>query len=208
MGSSDTAAAELEAVAVTVAVALAELGIAVAECRAVLDGYHTNGAGFRFRIQIPAVIAVVIGHTAIEHIALTAGQLCSKAVGIFHGFIIAVILGGTVENQVIAGPVCNGGSAGVVAGELQTSVLIVVEYHALNGVVAAGEKHAVVGCLGNLKAVEMPVVAVQHDTALGGICLALSGEVKDNIGAVIGLDGLHGVCRTAVGQPSAWKWRW
>ena len=45
----------------------------------------------------------------------------------------------------------------------------------------------------------MPVVAVQHDTALGGICLALSGEVKDNIGAVIGLDGLHGVCRTAVG---------
>ena len=118
MGRADTGTAQLKAVAVTFAVALAELGIAVAECHAVLDGNNADRTGLRLCEQIPAVVAVVVGHTAVKYIALAAGQLCCEAVRIFHGGVVAVVLGGAVQNQVVAGPVCNGSCTGFIPGQL------------------------------------------------------------------------------------------
>ena len=118
MGRTDTGAAQLKAVAVTFAVALAEFGIAVAECHAVLNGDNADRTGLRLCEQIPAVVAVVVGHTAVKYIALAAGQLCCETVRIFHGGVVAVVLGGAVQNQVVAGPVCNGSCTGFIPGQL------------------------------------------------------------------------------------------
>ena len=198
MCRTDTRAAQLEAVAVTIAVALAEFRKAVAECNTILNGDNTDRTGSTFCKQIPAVVTVVVCHTAVKDVALAAGQLCCKTVGIFHAGIVAVVLGSAVQDQIVAGPVGNGCCTGIITGQLQTSVLIVVEYHAFDLIVVAGEEHAVIGCLGDLKIIEVPVVTVQHNATLAAVCIALSGEVEHHICTIIRLDRLHCISSTAV----------
>ena len=118
MSRTNAAAAQLEAVAVAVAIAFAKFCKAVPECNAVLNGNNTNRTCCSFCKQIPAVIAVVVCHTAVKYVAFAAGQLCSKTICIFHGGIVAVVLRSTIQNQVIARPICNGCSIGVIPRNL------------------------------------------------------------------------------------------
>ena len=118
MSRANAAAAQLEAVTIAVAIAFAKFCKAVPECNAVLNGNHADWASCSLCEQIPAVIAVVVCHTTIKYIAFAAGQLCSKTVCIFHGGIVAIVLRSAVQNQVIARPICNGCSIGVIPGNL------------------------------------------------------------------------------------------
>ena len=115
MARTDSAAAELEAVSVAFTVTSAVLCKAVAERDRIFDSYNTCRACFGLGIEIPAVIGVVVGHTAVKYISLAAGELCSKPVCIFHSCVIAVILGGAVFDKVVCRPLRNRRIRGVIA---------------------------------------------------------------------------------------------
>ena len=104
---ADSAAAELEAVAVAVAVALAVLGEAVAECNAVLDSHHADRTCSLLGVEVPAVVGVIVRDTAVEHIALSAGELRREAVGVLHSCGVAVVARGAVLDEVICRPLGN-----------------------------------------------------------------------------------------------------
>ena len=95
------------------AVALAECGgrivrifrgkPAVAVSHTVLDHNRTDLSGSRLRIEIPAVIDVVMGDTSVESVALTTGKLCCKSIRIVPTRI-TVIIRFTVLDQVVGRP--------------------------------------------------------------------------------------------------------
>jgi hypothetical protein len=58
---------------------------------AVFKGYCTNRTGIWFRVQIPAIIYIVVGYATSEYIAWTSGQLTGKPIRIFVGNILVVI---------------------------------------------------------------------------------------------------------------------
>ena len=91
MACTYSAAAQLEAVSVAVAVASAVLGKAVAEGYAVLYSHTADRTCLCLCIEVPAVIGVVVCDTAVEYVALAAGELCSKTVCVLHCCIVAVV---------------------------------------------------------------------------------------------------------------------
>ena len=118
MGSTYAGAAQLESVAIAVSAASAVLSPAVAECDAVPEGHSADGARCALGEQIPAVIAVVVGHASVKYIPHAAGELCSKAVCVFHGCLVAVVACGAVENGIVGGPLGNVRVGGVHPADL------------------------------------------------------------------------------------------
>ena len=107
MTGTYSAAAKLEAVSVAVAVALAVLGKAVAECDTVLDSYLADRTCCLLCVEVPAVIGITVSDTTVEYVALAAGELCSKAVGVLHSCIVAVVARCAVLDKVVCRPLCH-----------------------------------------------------------------------------------------------------
>ena len=197
MCSADAGAAQLEAVAVAVAAASAVLCPSVAECDTVADGNHADGAGCTLCVQIPAVIAVVVGHAAVKYIALAAGQLCCKAVCILHRCVITVVFCCAVEDGVVGRPLGNVRIGGVDPADLQSGVPVIDELAELQQIVAARKDHAVVAGTLDENAVPVPVAAL-HGYAPVGITQRHSGKVESYRSAGVCGNGLVCTLCTAV----------
>ena len=177
--AADAGAAHLKAVAVALAFHAGHEAVGIGH--AVADGHSANGTGFHLGIHIPAVVSIVVGDTAIKHVALAYGQLSSEAVGIFKAGII-VAIGSTVQYQVIGRP---GGDIQIIGTaqttDLHTGVAVVVGMDVVHHIVVAGHLEAlgVIHGSGDIKSVEEPVVTgmdnataqaleVQHGTGFRG----------------------------------------
>ena len=130
--------AHLEAVAVTGIGAIFQVTVGVSNT--VADGNRADGAGINLGVQIPTVVSIVVSHTAVEYVALAAGQLGGEAVSILVAGV-SIAVRGTVEDQVVAGPFA-GQVAALSAAKLDTGVTVVVSIHIVNDTVAAAQVEA------------------------------------------------------------------
>ena len=141
---------------------LAVFGIAVAEGDTVAERNHAARTGCGLCKQIPAVIGIVVGYAAVKDITLTAGELCCKAVCVFHCGIIAVVAGGAVLEKVVRRAVAAG------LADLQAGILIVLKAAHLDNIVAAAENHTIVACFLHFDAIPVSVIATHIDSAIRG----------------------------------------
>ena len=154
-----------------------DLDPAVAVGHRVADGGVADGAGGHLGEEVPAVVGVVGGDTAVKDVAHASRDLGGKAVGILH-FGVGVVDGVAVQNGVVAGPFFDGLRRRT--RDLQAGVAVVVEVHPLDGVVAAGDLHPLgaVGGVGDVEETNVPVVAPQLEAGTG------AAKVQRRIAAV------------------------
>ena len=161
MSAGDTFAAQLKAIAVAGVIIAFNITVGIGDT--IANGNGTNGTGFHLGIQVPAVVGVVIGHAAIEHIALAAGQLGGKAVGILEAGV-HIVVAVAIEDQIVGRPIFKEILAGQTA-DLNTGVSVTIGMDLVQNIIAAGNLEALLAVLGvgHIEAEEIPVVAAVNN---------------------------------------------
>ena len=132
--------------------------ITVSISHTVLNGYTANRTGLYLGEQIPSIICIIIGNASIKYNSITNGKFCSKTVCILITDV-CVTIRGTVQDQVIAGPVFSFISSKITA-YLNTRITIMICLNIIKYTVTSGDLNSLLGilCICHIKSLAIPVI--------------------------------------------------
>ena len=168
VGDGDVLTAELEAVAVAIRGTDTFGGDAIIERDAIDDRDRPDRPGFPFRVEVPAIVDVVVGDAAVKDVADPGRELAGKPVAILAARVVVVVRGAVLD-EVVARPRLDGIVLGAAAPELEACVLTIVHLEALADVMVAPDVDAVVPRPLDLDVAEGPVIGIEGDAAVRAI---------------------------------------